>query len=1521
MKRPRRVQAPWIESLEGRVLLSAAAADRSLARLRRAAIVEAHPRGRSLADSGGTLRAQQERARISAVAASGKVLSAEAVDRTTLRLKLAPDAVGEIRRNQLRIRGLQVRSVQAQGDELLVKTSPQRIKAYTVELLQGPAAAKTPRGPKAMAVVGRAGFVGLAGAGPIAKGNPGMAVPIVLAPPSSSAVGGVSATPGAPTEVGPRVVGAISTGHHTVLVSFSRPMGDSALKPEYYEIVQQFVNPEAGLVRAFSARFTTSDRTTVELQTGAQNELTYQLTVVNVKDLQGNPLLPRTVTAGVVIDPSRATFRGTPPLESQLRDTDGDGMPDKDELRGWLVRVTTADGNVVTRQVSSSPLIADTDGDGLSDAQEANLVLDPRDADTDDDQLSDYAEFNEIYSNPLAQDTDNDGLDDFLEFDFFKTSPYHADTDGDQIKDGDEILGSRNPRVSDLPTPAIEIGDTNLSLDVRFLETDAEETRELDAKQVSATLVQSSKREFANGSSKTREFMAKLTASVEKQFGDKSHIKIGAQVEGGWTGTWNSSYTSTSSTEAQRQRAETENTEKESKVGSTVQREVRGATMQVAVKLKNASNLAYRVKNLQITALMQNPQNPAELTPIATLLPVNEPAEGFTLGPLVPDRGPFIFQNDSIFPQLVDDLMANPRGLVFQLSNFDIVDELGRNFAFAAQEIVERTAPLVIDYGGIDSDGDGEGDLTEIQRVAIASGRRAIDTNGDGAVDEQDRRVAFGPDGKTVGITLRDALEAIGLKHYDEAATPTNTLPEALQRNSYSTIFDEAGRERVYRIRTTTEIESDPRHEGPEKFWAVVTPQGINPDLGLDLILMTSTSDAKFMLVQDLDGDLLPASMEYVYGSSDESRDTDRDGLDDRFEAVIGWTVDTDRGSVKVYSSPTRVDTDRDGLTDLEEAPRELWQVDPNSPEDAPRLMRMSRHINGNIDPGPAPLHDRFDKDGDGKVDVERYEVTLFSNAGLYPTLVEVPYKPNDASLIASAEKGTRFDAQKEGLDPFGRLILVPDPDRSTRNDFVLDPINRDTDGDGLSDRRETNPNVTYPDENGNQRRTDPNDSDTDGDTASDGLEVRLGFNPLRPNLDKMIDSDGDGLTDFEEEQGWDVTFQRTASPDADGNPRAGAFVTVRVFSDRFVADTDGDGLSDGEERALGTIPGDALNGTADLNRDGQPDRWTTGPFVGQLMLRGVDTDNDGLTDFEEVRGFELPGDDRAPGFITTDPLDADTDNDGLRDGEEAEVRSIESNYWIVRVEGQDPVRVWSDPRIADQDHDGVIDGVERAHGTNPSNPNTDGDNRDDGVEVFGAGYNPLVEDVRVTMVFGQFNISEDGDSSFDLLSPADNPRTDFHIQLELRAPDPTNPLGFSNEPTLVWTIDVRDGQVTASTDHWSFSMTTSQRFAIQGEVWENDPHKVVTFSNGFSQERPAGSTRVSLGGLFGTRVTIGEETRNGIFWGGDDLLDPGSFTELAFVFTPEDNWFVRESDVGNATDPSFYGNLAGVIRLVMMVD
>ena len=105
------------------------------------------------------------------------------------------------------------------------------------------------------------------------------------------------------------------------------------------------------------------------------------------------------------------------------------------------------------------------------------------------------------------------------------------------------------------------------------------------------------------------------------------------------------------------------------------------------------------------------------------------------------DRGPIIFSNSTIVPTLVESLMANSSGLIFRISNYDIINEDGRNFAFVNQDVVERTSQVVVDYGGASSlvakvsgvpvDPNQPGDETEIHRVATSAGR-VIDTDGDG---------------------------------------------------------------------------------------------------------------------------------------------------------------------------------------------------------------------------------------------------------------------------------------------------------------------------------------------------------------------------------------------------------------------------------------------------------------------------------------------------------------------------------------------------------------------------------------------------------------------------------------------------------------------------------------------------------------------------------------------------------------------------------------------------------------------
>ncbi len=95
-------------------------------------------------------------------------------------------------------------------------------------------------------------------------------------------------------------------------------------------------------------------------------------------------------------------------------------------------------------------------------------------------------------------------------------------------------------------------------------------------------------------------------------------------------------------------------------------------------------------------------------------------------------------------------------------------------------------------------------------------------------------------------------------------------------------------------------------------------------------------------------------------------------------------------------------------------------------------------------------------------------------------------------------------------------------------------------------------------------------------------------------------------------------------------------FTSVRVV---LSADSDGDGMPDDLELSLGLNPNNPADAFEDLDRDGLSNRDEA--LIG-TNLRDVDSDDDSLSDGEEVRtGVD--------GFITN-PLLADTDGDGVRD-------------------------------------------------------------------------------------------------------------------------------------------------------------------------------------------------------------------------------------------------------------------------------
>lgn len=1120
----------------------------------------------------------------------------------------------------------------------------------------------------------------------------------------------------------PRMVGAISTGNTSVLVSFSEPMGEGLGTPANYLIVQENVNPEVGTLAVLAAN-PTADRTGVVLTTSSQNEVTYRVTAVALKDSVGNTMAP----PELLVDPTSRTFAGSPPGGAPM-DSDGDGMTDAEELRGRIVTVAQGEQIVEQRQVTSDPFNADTDNDGLTDFEEFAIGSNGRSADTDTDGIDDFSEWNVYYSDPLNRDTDNDTLGDNLEL-FFKTSPLLDDTDGDQFNDNVELFETnRDPRISDLPKPRILVGNVSPRLDVRFTYTDTMGQSQSQERSEGSTMTQGTERTFSTSD----EDSTKITVEASTELGVEVGFPKGGSVSGkfGLKAGFEQGHTSTVSQES-KQSAE-QAFERSLSLTATfdqsksVTREVVGAALLLDVTIQNLSDTAFSIDNLELTAQQQDPLDRKRFLPVASLRPQNANLGPINLGPsgLVSERGPFVFNAVQIFPQQVEDLMKNPRGLIVKLANYDITDEFGRNFAFTSQEVFDKTAGITIDYGN------GQVDSF---RVAVNS--------------------TFDGNGRPVGITMAYALQDI-LGFLPDEADGYGT--SVVQRDINGTPTP------VQILTRVKEVESgfmdDPLTPAPggntidrvyderRTFWVIYSNGALDRNaINFDDVVLKARDQFAFVFVQDKDGDGVFATEESIHGSSDKNPNTDGcpdddlstpqydgscpartfDMLTDYQEIKEGWTVQVEgKNSRKVYSDPTSFDSDADRLLDDEEKackldPRQR-DTDEDGLSDYVELTGYSVQGAGGILITKVPVYSgRVILDGGNGV---------FESARLGDD-DQLTYGPGDSTkgvVWISAGGDGNLDSQPGGDDIVGAqhdIIVGCLVNGATTEGFASDPLNADTDGGGIPD----------------------------------GAEVALRINPNNPFDDAQFrDTDRDGLPDAFEDQGYDATING---------------VVVHITTDKFDPDTDDDRLPDVLEYYL------------------------------RSDARSTDTDGDGLPDFDEFDGPDtcitsaVPCGKFSAGWADfqtacSDPdatecnfdltvLDtfgsrrlgtnlnrADTDGDGLSD-------AIEVNGYQITVDGQ-LVNVNPDEFNPNSDSDGWNDGQEYANTprTNATLADTDGDGMIDNVEpticASNGCRNPTVKDQRVTVGYNQLSISGDcdeisGDNCEDM--------GEFRYSLQIKSP------------------------------------------------------------------------------------------------------------------------------------------------------
>ena len=432
----------------------------------------------------------------------------------------------------------------------------------------------------------------------------------------------------------------------------------------------------------------------------------------------------------------------------------------------------------------------------------------------------------------------------------------------------------------------------------------------------------------------------------------------------------------------------------------------------------------------------------------------------------------------------------------------------------------------------------------------------------------------------------------------------------------------------------------------------------------------------------DQDQDKLPDVIERELGTDPNNPDTDGDGVidgEDDFPLDAESSEDTDGDGI-----PDNIDTDddNDGVNDLDDA----FPKDPSETTDTD-----GDGVGNNVD---------FDDDNDGYSDES--EIAGGSN-------------PTDSNSFPE-------DADQDFLSDAMEVILGTDPN------------NPDTDGDGIIDGQDPSPN-------GGSNLGTVDDFDGDGildaidpDDDNDGVPDLIDSFPKDPNEFSDIDGDGIGDNADEDRDGDGVPNDEDLFPN---DPDESSDNDGDGIGDNEDLDDDNDGYEDTIEIQEGSDPLDFLSIPLDDDRDGLSD-------VQEIESTGTDpeiydSDEDGVSDRIDAFPLDPEYNSDQDGDGIPDPIDPDDDNDGVPDktdtfpydpnesqdtdsdgiGDNADTDDDNDGYSdiIEIIAGTNPKDDQDTP--VDSDGDFICDIEEVSLGTDPNNPDTDGDGVIDGEDDF----------------------------------------------------------------------------------------------------------------------------------------------------------------------------------------------------------
>ncbi|HRE89553.1 MAG TPA: hypothetical protein PK095_10465 [Myxococcota bacterium] len=608
-------------------------------------------------------------------------------------------------------------------------------------------------------------------------------------------------------------------------------------------------------------------------------------------------------------------------------DTDGDGLMDVDELVGWLIRVdeTGRPQGILERRVFSDPDMADTDGDGVLDGVERMVGSDPDSTDTDGDGLSDYDEVYRWGTGPASVDSDGDarGQDpdpsaaaDVTLFDGAElqlvddpanpggpkvagpnaTSPLHGDTDGDGVWDWAEN-GTRTRSSSIADTPRLLIGVTpnsragfylNLTVTEETTYTEERGTELAFGGGVSSNIGNTTSHTLATWMDSLTVFGLLVNIEVNtEQAGADAGVYFEEEAGIGIKNSFATEFTADSTVSTQFSQVLNE----VASDGLSRTQTIDGGRVSLLVDVSNVGSVPCKVRNLSMQLARFDPEI-GKTRPVAQLRPSVGADNDLVLA--VGETVAVQFEAREVDADRLMRLMANPGLMVLSPANYDVLTAGDEDYEFIEADVADRTARVTIELGAV----------PQVYDVAAMIGR-----------DQS---------GRLEGVSVADVLDRVGIT-YD--ADPIE-VDEALFIQEY-----------IFKIgNVSTELHEGPAPDlgdpaypegkapGPrplKRGWYAVIERrdgAIEFDDQLFAARLLPGDRATLTFLEDKDRDGVSQREERLRGTSDDTIDSDGDGLSDWWELKVGHVVQV-VGQVPRHttSNPATKDTDKDGLDDMAE--------------------------------------------------------------------------------------------------------------------------------------------------------------------------------------------------------------------------------------------------------------------------------------------------------------------------------------------------------------------------------------------------------------------------------------------------------------------------------------------------------------------------------------------------------------------------------------------------------------------------